>query len=130
MELKLRHTALDEMAKIGKFDNIEIIVYGNEGPNPHFHFKDIASKHYREGCVRIDIAEYFDHGKYKARFTKDEKEELVRFLNSTTTKRSRFWNPSATNYDVIIALWNMSNELYEIDEDIEMPNYEELSTKG
>ena len=51
--------SLLEMAYVGTFDNYHIYVYANEGNIPHFHFRTTDKK---EGCIRIDKPEYFNHG--------------------------------------------------------------------
>lgn len=118
------HTFL-EMALVGTTsDNIEIRVYGKEGNIPHFHFDHIQSK--RKGCIRIDVAEYFDHGdKYKDRLTNKEIKNLILWLKSDKTVFKKFGS-NITIYDYIKILWDDNNPNYPLKEDYKIPDYEQL----
>ena len=59
----LNEQMLLEMAEIGRFDGYKIMIYGNEGPIPHFHVEHKEKN--LSVCVRIDKAEYFSHGRHK-----------------------------------------------------------------
>ena len=119
----LNEQLLLEMAEIGRIDGYKIMVYGCEGPIPHFHVehkeKEISS------CVRIDKAEYFSHGVYKDKLGKDIKKRLIEFMNAP----HKFFGKSGfTNWQIICVYWNDSNVDYTIDlETLKMPDYSKLS---
>lgn len=121
---------LTEMATVGNFGKLQAFVRTNDaGKIPHFHIWDATSRgtDKKKGfhtCVRIDKCEYFLHeGKMDTIDDKDDREALVDFLKSKS-KNKRF--SEFTNWQVLVALWNMNNSDVEIDEDIEMPNYMNL----
>lgn len=109
---------IDEMARVGEFDGCEISVFTNEGHVPHFHFYDKQTG--RRGCIRIDKADYFFHGKYKDTLDRDERYDLQRWLKSTYTGSKHF---NGTVFEFIVALWNINNDMFKIDEDTPMPDY-------
>lgn len=115
----MTHT-LYEMARIGNTsDNIEIHIYGKEGNIPHFHFYD--RKDERMGCIRIDKAEYFSHGKgkYADKLSAKEIYNLIEFLNSQHKRLP------ITNWQYLIILWNDNNPDFEIDM-LKTPDYSKL----
>ncbi len=96
-----------EMSQVGIVDNtIYIKIYSKEGPVPHFHFYETQS--HRAGCIKILEAAYFAHGNYLDDLKRDERKELVKWLNA--------WNDDfdKTNWEVICRLWNMNNPLYKL----------------
>ena len=109
-----------EMALVGVVDNtIYIKVYGGEGPVSHFHFYETQSG--RKGCIKILEASYFAHGNNLDDLKRDEKLELVDWLNE--------WNDDfdKTNWEAICRLWNMNNPLYKLkDVNPPIPNYMRL----
>ena len=107
---------LTEMANIGKFGNYKVIVNGDEGPNPHFHFK-YSMKH---GCIMITEPEYFNHGSKQATLNSKEKRELDSFLRKISK------DGILTNWQRARNAWNDNNPRWEISNDIEMPDYNEL----
>lgn len=113
-----------EMARLGHFDNIDIMVFENEGPIPHCHFKD-NQKDSPGGCIRLDKPEYFEHGAYIDKFNSKERKEFINFMNSPVRTKYKFL-PYTTNYQALCVLWNMNNEQYEIKDDIKMPDYSKL----
>ena len=118
--------SLEEMAKIGSYDNVDVIVFTNDpGYIPHFHIRDSNTNGTLfHTCIRIDSPEYFHHtGKEDILNSKDKK-DLVRFLNQYSSS-NRF--KEFTNWQLLVTFWNMNNSNVQIDEDIEMPNYINLS---
>lgn len=116
-ELKLREEFLRsigeteetllEMAQVGVVDGtIYIKIYSGEGAVPHFHFYENQSG--RKGCLKILEASYFVHGNYLDGLKRDERKELMDWLqqiNSNYAKRG--WQ--ATNWQVICLLWDQNN---------------------
>lgn len=111
------HTLL-EMARVGKFGECEVAIYGGEGFIPHFHFFDRESN--RQGCIRLDKAKYFSHGRKNDRLNSSERKDLVAWL------RSPMRRVGMSVYEYMLFLWNENNPDFEIDEQMEMPNYLEL----
>ena len=112
--------SLYEMARIGNTsDNIEIHIYGREGSVPHFHFYD--KKTGRMGCIRLDTAEYFQHGrgKYADKLNSKEIKNLIDFLKEQHKRLP------ISNWEYLIILWNDNNPNFEIDE-LPMPDYTKL----
>lgn len=116
---------LNDMAKVGNYDDFEIIVFSNEGGNiPHFHIRDVNTNGSNfHTCVRLDKPEYFHHTGKEDILNSKQKKELVRFLESNS-KVKRF--STFTNWEVLLTLWNMNNSTVELDEDMSMPNYLDL----
>ena len=117
---------LEEMANLGKFQNIKIMVYEGEGTVPHFHFENLQDG--RKGCIKLLINEYFKHGEYKDELNSRERKWLVEFLNSEPKEQyRRMFKEGLTNYDVLCLLWDMNNDDDEISLDnLEMPNYKNM----
>lgn len=117
------HT-LEEMARVGSFDDCEVCVFGGEGNIPHFHILNTKTR--EKCCVRIDCAEYFNHSdKYKLRLNSHDKKDLNNWLDSESNLFKRI-GVSISVYRNIVLLWNQNNPQYEIDDDIEKPDYTKL----
>lgn len=110
-----------EMALVGHTeDNLEILVRTNDpGKLPHFHIIDKNKKFNNEGCIRIDIPEYFDHGGKTMHLNSKQRKDLIDFLN----KPYRNKKLNITNWDYLVLLWNDNNSDIEIDDNVEMPDY-------
>lgn len=115
-------TDLKEMARVGKFEDFEILVWTNDSGNiPHFHVVDSNTKgDLFHTCVKITCAEYFHHTGKEDTFNSGDKKDLVTFLSkmSSSPRFSKF-----TNWEVLLTLWNMNNSKIEVDENQPMPNY-------
>ena len=115
----------EDFAAVGKFNSCKVGVYGKEGPIPHFHIERSDGE---KCCIRIDKAEYFNHGdekKYKLKFNSVERKELVNWLCSKSDLYKAL-DIDLSIYRNIVLLWNQNNPHYTIDLNIEMPNYKEL----
>lgn len=109
----------------------KVYVYGGtaEGPEPHCHVVRSGIKvGANDVCVRLDIADYFPHGKYKDKFTGKEKKIFDAFM--------RFVNPNngtKSNWEVAVDLWNglggNSSNKKKIVSAIKQPDYTKLSTR-
>lgn len=110
-----------EMAEVGRFDEYKLLVYGSEGPVPHFHFESIKGK--KKGCIRLDKPEYFFHGKYQDRLNSKEVKNLIAFL---TAPHRAFGDVGITNWQVICIYWNDDNTKYQISDKAPMPDYSKL----
>ncbi len=113
-----KHTLL-EMARVGSIDNIEITIYGGEGPIPHFHFYDKQTE--RKGCIRLDESSYFDHSMYNDRLKRKEIIKLNDWVRTTKTVFTKF-GAEITVFDYMCILWNDNNPTHLIDS-LEIPNY-------
>lgn len=116
---------LYEMAKIGRFKNLYIYIWMNDGGNvPHFHISDSANYPQNstiEISVKIQSAEYFPHGgKYEDKLNSKQKKELVKFLNSHTSL-------GVSNWKILIDTWNRNNSGMNIPISTPMPDYTQLS---
>lgn len=108
---------LEEMARVGYANDLEILVWTNDGGNiPHFH---IRSKDGFQTCIRLDKADYFHHTGKEGRLNSKQLKALVDFLNQRQRK-------GLTNWELILLMWNLNNSNVVVDEDQEMPNYIEL----
>lgn len=115
----LNEDLLLEMSEIGRVDNLKILVYGSEGPIPHFHFETLDRE--LEGCIRLDKPEYFDHGKHRGRLTKRLLKNLIKFLEAPHKYLGKF---GMTNWQVICMYWDDNNINYPFNKEAKMPNYE------
>lgn len=110
-----------EMAQIGIFsrDHLTIWIYGSEGPIPHFHF--INKEKGIHGCVRLDRAEYFIHGRYDSTLNVYQKKALVEFLLAPSDDE----NFPGSNWSALLYTWNVNNPKYKVPAK-QMPDYLEL----
>ena len=114
-------STLVEMAEVGRFATYKITVYGSEGPILHFHFETLDGK--VKGCIRLDRAEYFNHGPYQDRLSSRDRKRMVDWLNSP---HKHFGKVGYTNWQVICVYWDDNNHDNLFNADTPMPNYEEL----
>lgn len=91
---------------------------------PHFHYVDSITKGDNfSTCIKIDKEEYLNHQiNRNDKLTEKQRTNLQEFLNSNF-KDDRF---KGTNWDYIVALWNMNNTI-QVDESKPIPNYETLN---
>lgn len=82
---------------IGK---VAIIVYGDEGPVPHFH---IESKDFN-CCVCIFNNKYFDHGIHQDTLNRKQLKELDSFMRNKCSLEEKI-----TNWEAVKILWVASN---------------------
>ena len=63
MQFANEPVGLEEMARIGYIDNLEILIWTDDPGNiPHFHIRDRSTKGQEFNCcIRIDKPEYFIH---------------------------------------------------------------------
>lgn len=117
------HT-LEEMARVGSFDDCEVCIFGGEGNIPHFHILNTKTR--EKCCVRIDCAEYFNHNdKYKLRLNSHDKKDLDNWLNSCSDDFAVL-DIHLTVFRNIVMLWNQNNPDNKIDIHIEKPDYTKL----
>lgn len=115
---------LFEMAKIGRFKNLYIYIWMNDGGNvPHFHISD--SDNYPQNstveiAIKIDSPEYFPHGgKYTDKLNSREIKELIKFLNKT--------EDGEKNWVYLLRTWNKNNSKAKIPVTSPMPDYTQLN---
>lgn len=111
-----------EMARVGTTENnLDIIIRTDDpGKIPHFHIIDKSDDKDNEGCIKILVPEYFDHGSKNMHLNSSQRKELVRFL------RSKHKKLNITNWEYLIILWNDNNSDVIIDDELEMPDYSKL----
>lgn len=120
----LNEEKLLEMAEIGRFDGYKIVLYGSEGPVPHFHI-DNNEKNVHS-CIKILEDDYFSHGKYCDKLSKPIVKKLKQFLVSP---HKFFGKNGYNNWQIICVYWNDNNPDYSITEDFDklvMPLYNNL----
>ena len=117
--------ALLEMARVGKFDVYTVNIHGGEGRHPHFHFINKEKK--IEGCIRLDIPEYFKHDGKDDILSSKERKQLIKWLNSNHSGYLKL-GVELSIYKYMCILWNDNNPDY-IYNDLEMPDYTKLPAK-
>lgn len=113
------HSATEMATFETHIEKIQIKVYGNEGPVPHFHFKSPTL----DGSVCLDTPEYFNHGPDHFK-SSTQRDAIINFLKSSNDKL-----PEYTNYQVIRFQWTACNPQYEIPVKAQMPDYSILSVE-
>lgn len=111
---------LYEMARVGIMNEYEIFVNTDDsGRIPHFHIWDYSTKGNKfHTCIKITKPEYFHHTGKEGILNTKMKKELVKFMQAAPKNKN--FN---TNWELIIAMWNLNNSIEEIDEQQPMPNY-------
>lgn len=118
----LNEDLLLEMAEIGRFDGYKILIFGSEGPIPHFHIENKEKNIH--SCVKILEDGYFCHGIYSDKLSKTIVKKLKQFLISP---HRIFGKNGYNNWQIISIYWNDNNPDYLIDLDlIVMPKYNNL----
>lgn len=101
---------------------IEVYVNSNEGDYaPHMHFKSTDGK--IDGCVKIENAEYFSHGKFKSRLTEKQAKDFYKFMKSKS--KNEHIKPFK-KWDVAALIWESeteSNNNHELVDILEIPRY-------
>lgn len=124
LERKRMH--LDEMARIGKMNTFDIVVYTDDmGYIPHVHIIDSATRGEEfDTCVRLETNQYFLHGRHQDMFNTRQCKEFNEFMKQPH-RNIHYRN----NYEYAVNLWNdnNSNSYVQLKEDEEgniiMPNY-------
>ena len=103
-----------------------LVVYGSEGFKPHMHvFMGEDRDDTPVACVRLDVAEYFDHGKKADRFVKLNsfyKKALISILKGPVSQKSK---RSTTVWEFLCDSWDASNPTHPMD-DVDMTDYSKL----
>lgn len=82
-----------QVGSFNKNGKLIIHVYPNEGPIAHMHIEP------KDACVKIEINEYFIHGKHIGTLTKKEEIALYDCLHFNADKL----------YKVVVDTWNRLN---------------------
>lgn len=109
---------LEEMSQISRKDNVIIKVYGREGFIPHFHIDTSQGK---KACLQFKENAYFAHNKYVDKLDDNELQLVKDILNASDTD-----NPSMTNWQIAVLLWNRNNTHAnkKLPTDLPMPSYD------
>lgn len=121
---------LDEMSRIGRMNNYEVIVYTDDmGYIPHVHIIDSATRGQEfDTCVQLETNKYFLHGRHQDTFNN----KLCKMFNDFMHEPHRnvhFRN----NYEYAVNMWNDNNsnsyvQLHEDDNgDIMIPDYSTIT---
>lgn len=118
-----KYQNLTEMARIGFTDDgFEVYINTDDGGNiPHFHYRLKNDWDKFHSCIKIETAEYFEHEGKESKLNFKQRKELVKFLKEQP-RNKRY----KTNWERILAEWNDNNSNIEIDENLEMPDYNKL----
>ena len=115
------------MARVGFSGDLEVYVNTNDaGKIPHFHLRDSVEWEKFHTCVRIDSAEYFLHEGKEDILNSKQRKDLDRFMRSKVTLK-KYKDKFDNNWELVCFLWDMNNSDVMIPDDIEQPNYLELS---
>ena len=105
---------INEMARVGQIDDLEVCIYNREGGNvPHVHIRDYATMGREfDACVKLESPEYFDHGCHTDILTTKQKHQLNDFMNSKPK-----YSAERTNYEFAVSMWNNngSNRIVELE---------------
>ena len=120
----LNEDLLMEMAEIGRLAGYKILIYGSEGPIPHFHVEHKEKK--IKSCIKILEDDYFQHGIHKDTLDNKIVKKLKLFLSEP---HKIFGKHGYSNWQIICIYWNDNNPDYLIKEDLDklkMPSYNNL----
>ena len=108
---------INEIARVGQIDDLEVCIYNREGSNvPHLHIRDYATMGREfDACVKLESPEYFDHGCHTDILSTKQKHQLNDFMNEAPAK-----GVFRTNYEKAVYMWNDNNS----DRDVEFEYYE------
>lgn len=110
-----------EMAQLGKMNEYYLFIYPNDNGNiPHLHFFTVDHK--KEGCIKLETAEYFPRGRYKATLTNSGAKDFAKFMASPYPKY-----PNATNYEMALIFWNANDERKQVPLSTPIPDYTKLN---
>ena len=103
---------LTEYARVGFMDNLEVIVHTDDpGMTPHVHIVDKATRGYDfDCCVRLDMNQYFKHGRHRDEFNSNGCKAFDKFMRSQC-RDERFQN----YYEFAVSMWNANNSHIYID---------------
>ena len=105
------------MSRVGytSTDRLEIIIYTDDpGKVPHLHFQNLEGV---DGCLRLDKAQYFPHGRHRSKLNTKQMRALVKFMKQPYRERG------ITNWEHTIDLWNDNNSDVVLPDDTPMPDY-------
>lgn len=132
---KTENQFIYEMAAVGYFSTLKnsgkpesprfkVFVNGGEGNEPHFHIWDDATNGKKfHTCVCFNKIAYFHHDGKEGVLSKEQKEFLVKFLQSECTKNKRY----KTNWEYALSMWNDNNtDKTQVDENSNVLNYTQL----
>ena len=102
---------------------MEIWVYQDEETKPHFHVTSEQNGFY--SAIRLDIPEYFVHGKYRGTLSFDE----VRALNDFLSERYTSKYIKGTNWDFLADSWDIGSKKRYRCKAKTMPDYMKLDSK-
>lgn len=116
---------LNEMARVGYFDDFEIIIWtDNSGNIPHMHIRDRGTHGDKfHCCIRLDNPEYFSHGGKEDKLNSKQIKSLLNFLKST----SKIGKTEINNWDKVIMYWNDNNSNVILNDDTPIPDYKLLN---
>ena len=120
----LREQVLLEMARIGFTDDgYEIYVHTDDPGNiPHFHYWDRKTKGDSfHTCIKLTKPEYFHHTGKEGILNSKQRKELIKFLKEPSKVLDNL-----TNFETVIAMWNLNNSKNKIPLDTSMPDYTKL----
>lgn len=128
MKLLRRQTDIMCMSRVGyiRDQKYEVYVNTNDGESiPHFHLRDAKDWNKFHTCIKIESAEYFNHGEKTDTLNHKLKADLQKFMESDVTiskYKGKFYN----NWELVCFLWDMNNSDVMIKDDTIQPDYRSL----
>ena len=100
---------------------MQVWVYQDEGTLPHFHLISESDGFY--SAIRLDVPEYFLHGKYSDTLNSSEKKALQKFLS----KDAEYEDTS--NWRFLRMAWNSTSNMKYLCKVETIPDYRDLPDK-
>ena len=85
---KLFDNLLNEEDSMNGREPQKIWVFGNEGENPHLHYRIDGV----EGCIRLDIPRYFCHESYHEGLNSSARKYMIKWLGINWKRCVDKWN--------------------------------------
>ena len=104
----------------------DMYIHTNDpGKYPHFHVRQVGRDniHFKwDKCIRLDVPEYFSHGKGYRGVIPDKKieREVIKILSKKHPKYN------VTYWEYAVQLWNENNSDVQLPDDLQMPDYSKL----
>ena len=96
-----------------------VTISKDKAPIPHFHvMNEDLTKTY--ACLRIESAEYFDHG-FKRDCVLDD--NMLELIDNSLRDVPYDIYPTLTRFNIMVKIWNMSDNKVKLPFDMSQPDY-------
>ena len=127
IRIRERKLRLDEMARVGRFEEYQVWIQNLEGPIAHVHvFVGSHESPSWQTCVCLETATYFHHTGKEGVFDSRQKAAFVDFMKSIADPKF----PTLSKWDLACIDWNNTNERWKKVFPKEMPDYQLLPQKS